>query len=439
MITTALIVALATLAQPAGQPPVKGPGATGQPAPAPGSHQAAPPAHADGPEALKGPPLDFRKLEAPLLTHHIQLTTREQFRKAGESYFSPDNEWVIFQATPASATAADPYGMYVGHLEKDKDGHITGFTQITRVSAPDTANTCSWFHPSDPSRVLFGSTVTKPKEEPKSGFQVGTNKYVWQFPGEMDVVECTPFIVEGKKRVGIDKNMAPPKPVFTLPNYDAECSWSNDGRFILYSHIEDAKEGQRPDANIYIYDTKTKKHIPIVIAPGYDGGPFYSPDNKSICYRSDRKGNDVLQLFVADLKFAKDADGTMVPVGIEKEYQLTDSETVVSWCPYWHPSGKYMIYATSEVAHSNYEVFAIETDMAKLRAGASPSSMRRARVTFGDGADVLPVFSADGKYMIWTAQRGPRAEGDAKPSSQLWIAEWTGDPFAQPKKETGGR
>ena len=56
-----------------------------------------------------------------------------------------------------------------------------------------------------------------------------------------------------------------------------------------------------------------------------------------------------------------------------------------------------------------------------------------ARVTFADGADVLPVFSADGKYMIWTAQRGPRAEGDAKPSSQLWIAEWNGVRFAPPK------
>ena len=31
---------------------------------------------------------------------------------------------------------------------------------------------------------------------------------------------------------------------------------------------------------------------------GYDGGPFFSPDGKKIIYRSDRKKNDLLQLFI---------------------------------------------------------------------------------------------------------------------------------------------
>ena len=36
----------------------------------------------------------------------------------------------------------------------------------------------------------------------------------------------------------------------------------------------------------------------ITDAPGYDGGPFFSPDGKRIIYRSDRKENDLLQIFV---------------------------------------------------------------------------------------------------------------------------------------------
>jgi hypothetical protein len=97
------------------------------------------------------------------------------------------------------------------------------------------------------------------------------------------------------------------------------------------------------------------------------------------------------------------------------------------------------VYATSEVSHRNYEVFAIETDLKKLEGLArtdaaraevsgAPSIVvpdaRTRRVTFADGADVLPVFSPDGEYMMWTSQRGPKLESEEKPSSQLWIASW---------------
>jgi Tol biopolymer transport system component len=216
---------------------------------------------------------------------------------------------------------------------------------------------------------------------------------------------------------------------------------------VLYAHIEDAPKDAakdvppKPDANIYIFDTKTGTQHPIVTAPGYDGGPFFSPDGKSICYRSDRAGNDLLQLYVADLKFEKDASGTPIPVGVEREYQLTKNENV-NWCPFWHPSGTYLIYGTSEVSHANYEVFAIEVDrghLGKLAARAKAgetidaSSARHARITKVAGADVLPVFSPDGKYMMWTAQRGAMAAGETKPSSQLWIADVAGDPFSTPR------
>lgn len=396
-----------------------------------------------------GTSLDWKSLEAPLFRNHVQLTSRDQFVKAGEAYFSPDGEWIIFQAVPVpeQGQEADPfYAMFVAKLEKDGEGKVTGLSAITRVSTPGSANTCGWFHPTDPTRVLFGSTTTRPTDEQKSGFQVGSRRYVWMFPSEMDIVEWNPFVVrgEGAKRVGTNRAMPQPKPLFTLPNYDAECSYSSDGRFVLYAHIEDAPAGSdpaapsKPDANIYIYDTKTKQHHTIVKAPGYDGGPFFSPDDRSICYRSDRAGNDLLQIYMADLKFENDAEGTPVPVGIEREYQLTKNEHV-NWCPYWHPRGGSLVYATSEIGHFNYEVFAVEIDRAKLADlanAAKPgetidaSSARHVRVTNANGADVLPAFSPSGRHLMWTAQRGPLAPGETKPSSQLWIAEAIANPFA---------
>jgi len=377
------------------------------------------------------PALDWKGLESPLLSNHTQLTFPERFTRAGEAYFSPDGTRIIFQAIerPTDSVPADPfYAMYVATLVRGHDGTLS-LTDITRISPPGSANTCGWFDPSDPSRVIFGSTLVRPADEQKSGFQVGTRKYVWQFPQEMEIVSAS--------ATGPGSSMAEPgklTPLFERPNYDAEASFTKDGRFLLYAHVEDrpadsnADQPYKADANLYIFDRSTKEHHPLVTAIGYDGGPFFHPNDGFICFRSDRKGNDLLQIFVADLKHAQDDAGTSIPVGIEAEWQLTDNEHV-NWCPYWHPSGDYLVYATSEISHRNYEVFAIEANVWKLRAGRDPATLRRTRITQADGADVLPAFSADGALMMWTSQRGGRFGDEERPSSQLWIATLTGSPF----------
>lgn len=408
-----------------------------QPAPLPAPKASTPkPAETVAPAtAPAAAPVDWKVAESALLTRHIQLTRREDFIKAGEAYFSRDGRRIIFQAIPVPKAGDGPdqfYSMYVADVAFD-DETVKGLTNIKRVSPPGSANTCGWFHPTDNNRVLFGSTIVLPSAKGKPGFQVGTSRYIWQFPEEMEVVTVDP-------KLQTRGAAADPKPLFSRPGYDAECSYSADGRLVLYANVDPAKakpDGHQ-DADIYIFDTKTGVQHPIVVAPGYDGGPFFSADGDWICYRSDRAGNDLLQVYVAKLKYQVDADGTRIPVGIEREYQLTHNEHV-NWGPFWHPSGGFLVYATSEVSHRNYEVFAIEADLKKLEALSSTDAARAEvsgapsvvvpdartrRVTFADGADVLPVFSPDGKYMMWTSQRGPKLDSEEKPSSQLWIASW---------------
>src|SRR5690606_25980927 len=74
--------------------------------------------------------------------------------------------------------------------------------------------------------------------------------------------------------------------------YDAEGSYSPDGSQIVFTSFRDG------DADIYIMDADGSNVRQITNAPGYDGGPFFSPDGQRIIYRSDRKENDLLQLFV---------------------------------------------------------------------------------------------------------------------------------------------
>ncbi len=129
--------------------------------------------------------------------------------------------------------------------------------------------------------------------------------------------------------------------------------------------------------------------VQITHAKGYDGGPFFSPDGKRLVYRSDRKGNDLLQLFVADLAFDDNGEIT----GIAAEHQLTD-DVNVNWGPYWHPDGQHLIFATSRQGHQNYELYSIRTD-----------GSHATRITYTEGFDGLPVFSPDGKYLMWSAKR----------------------------------
>jgi hypothetical protein len=442
-------------------------------------------------------PIDWAKEEAHVLTDHVQLTSRDVYVKAGEAYFSPDDGWVIFQATavPVKGQEPDPfYAMYVAKVQRSEDGErIVGLGEATKISEPGSANTCGWFDPVRTGMVMFGSTRTRPSDDQKSGFQVGSRKYVWMFPSEMEIVEravvpmldmtdgagapatSTRAAMDGIQREldALKAKLRAPKPmdaitggsgpanvgaqvsselldldvkrlaelapyekaavpVFERNNYDAECSYSKCGRFVLYAHVEDAKDGNpKPDANIYIFDRLTRQHHSIVVANGYDGGPFFSPDDKKICYRSDRLGNDLLQLFVADLRYENG-----VPVGISREYQVTNNEHV-NWAPYFHPSGEFLVYGSSQLSHRNYEVYAVKLDSAAMAAAAEGvaegatvvvKGLPTVRITHADGADVLPAFTSDGKWMMWTGQRGGKAEGEERASSQLWIARWKGLP-----------
>ncbi|MGV6815554.1 MAG: TolB family protein [Phycisphaerales bacterium] len=378
----------------------------------------------------------WEQAEADYLSNYQQLTFESKYIKAGESYFSPDGNMVIFQAieVPEEGEVAEPhYAMYVATIKRDDAGNIIGIGQPGRVSKPGSANTCGWFHPTEPMTILFGTTTTPPSGEDVAGFQRKTSKYSWKFPVEMEIVsgelsmtyalsdeaaerakEMAEKDMTQTPKLSMDDIVSIPqlksyKPIWEHLGYDAEGSWSPDGRFVLYTQLEPGSA----NGDIYIYDTTDGSHTPLITAEGYDGGPFFSPDGKSICYRSDRRGDNMLQIFTAKLNF-DEATGKVISAD---ETQITDNEHV-NWCPFYTPDGKYLLYATSEVSHGNYEVYAIDS------TGEYPLDQTpRMRITNARGFDGLPAFTADGQWMIWTAQRGVTRQGEDRPSSQLWTAK----------------
>ncbi|HEX8340721.1 MAG TPA: hypothetical protein VF624_07425 [Tepidisphaeraceae bacterium] len=338
--------------------------------------------------------------ESDVFENITQLTSG--YTAAGEAYFSPDMRWIVYQATPAGEGG---YQMYVARLLRF-EGVVTGIGQPIRVSPQGSINTCGYFSP-DGVSLIFASTAGKPVEEKQpGGYQRDSGRYRWAFHKGMDVFRADAWqgaIAAAEFSAGID--LAQHR-ITDNDAYDAECAYSPNGRHIVFTSTRDADPAkpvkESRDADLYVMRADGSNVVRLTTADGYDGGAFFSPDGRSLVYRSDRKNDNLLQLFVADV--ARDAAGNVT--GLVNEKQIT-SDPAVHFGPFWHPDGQHLVYAASTENHSNYEVFQIRRDGTK-----------KLRLTFTAGADLLPAFSPDGRYMMWTSKRS------ADRTSQIWIAKY---------------
>jgi len=299
--------------------------------------------------------------------------------RAGEGYFSPDGQWIVYQAYPVGYPF---YQIYVQRLDERTP---------RRVSPGRGRTTCSFFS-MDGKSILFASGHTDPDTEQTElkarelAAQGGRRRYQWDFDRHMDIYVCD-FNGTGLRRLT------------DAPGYDAEGSYSSDGRHIVFTSTRDG------DPDLYIMRADGSHVRQLTNTDGYDGGPFFSPDNRWVIFRSDRKKEHMLQLYAISV------DG-------KHEVQLTDNLNQVNWCPYFHPSGKYLIWSGADYARgprgATFNLFTMEISS----SADSFSGGKVTQITFDKSADVLPVFSPDGTRLMWTSTR---TEGG---SSQLWIADW---------------
>ncbi|MCO6438005.1 MAG: PD40 domain-containing protein [Phycisphaerae bacterium] len=306
--------------------------------------------------------------ESKYLANITQLTSNDMgLFNAGEAYFSPDGRTVIFQATPIGK---QEYQIYTLDLKSN---------ELRMVSTGKGACTCSFFRP-DGKKIIFASSHLDPHvDEPKPAESAG--RYKWAFNEHMDIFEADP---DGSNLRRLND----------APGYDAEGAYAPDGKSIVFTSQRDG------DLEIYVMDADGKNPRRITHGKGYDGGPFFSPDGKQIIYRGDRRGDENLQLRIVN------ADGT-------DDRAITDND-VFNWCPYWYPNGRAIIFTQADHAayrrgeRPNYDLYL-----------TTPKGDRFVRVTFSPDFDGLPVFSPDGKKLMWTSKRGGLEE------PQVFIADFT--------------
>jgi Tol biopolymer transport system component len=319
-------------------------------------------------------------VEAKYLPHPRQVT--EGFVKAGEGYFSPDGETICYQAVPQD------YLFYQIYTQPLAGG------EPKLISTGRGRTTCSYFSP-DGQRILFATSHFDPhlsqteaeerrqrEEDARTGKR---RRYNWDFDPYMEIVTTDR---DGNHMKRLTKSMG----------YDAECSYSSDGKQIVFCSDRDG------DPDIYIMDADGANVRQITNAPGYDGGPFFSPDGKWIIFRSDRKKEGYLQIY------AIGADG-------KNEVALTDN-VGVNWAPYWHPTEPFIVWTGADhsnpKARPNYDLWLMRYSIEDGKIQPGPIT----RLTDHPAADVLPVFSPDGQKLMWTSTR------TKDHSSQLFISDF---------------
>ena len=307
-------------------------------------------------------------------------------RRAGEGYFSADGARLIFQS---EREAGNPfYQIYELDLESG---------ETRRLSNGVGKTTCAFARPGS-REVLFASTHHDPrsgqlqKEELEMRASGKERRYAWDYDPEMELYV--------RNEEGTLRRMT------SVRGYDAEASYSPDGKWIVYSSTRQAYDGSvevdveqmelDPSvyAELYLMPADGGESKRLTFGLGYDGGPFFTADSERVIWRRfDPQG------LIADLWTIK-LDGS-------DERQITDFASM-SWAPYPHPSGDYFVFTSNKHGFENFEIFVVDV------AGKKEPQ----RVTFTDGFDGLPVFAPDGKRLAWTTNRGG---GDG---AQLWWAQW---------------
>lgn len=305
----------------------------------------------------------------------------------GEAYFSWDGRKIIWQSNRGGYSCDKIWTM-------NSDG-----SDKRMVSPHRGAHTCSFFLPD--GRIIFASTSHIPGACPPRPDTPKNARYVWPlYPYDIYTANA-----DGSDLKRITDNV----------KYDAEPVVSSDGKRIVFGS---QREG---NFDVYIMDADGSNVQRLTDRTGYNGGPWFSPDGGKIAWRAwypeseeertqwrDSMQKNYILAYPLDL-WVMNSDGT------DKRLVLHNGAT--NFAPSWHPDGKRLIFSSNmddwredikQYGH-NFELYLINIDGTGLE-----------RLTFNTVFDSFPMFSPNGRKLVWASNRNPEKPHE----TDIFIADW---------------
>jgi Tol biopolymer transport system component len=298
-----------------------------------------------------------------------------------EAYFSYDGNRIIFQSTRPPFECDQIFSM-------NADG-----TDVKLLNSGKGRTTCGFFFP-DGKRIIYASTHLASGACPPAPDR--SQGYVWPIYPSYEIFSAN---LDGSGLRRLTKNRG----------YDAEGTISPDGRKIVFTSM------RAGDLDIYTMNADGSGTKRLTTEKGYDGGPFFSWDGKTIVYRAHHpKTKDELKEYESLLKqnlikptraeiFMMSADGS-------NKRQLTNNGAA-NWAPFLHPNNRQIIFSSNlhDPARRSFSLYVINVDGTALE-----------RVTYEARFDSFPMFSRDGKRLVFASTRNAKESREFN----IFIADW---------------
>jgi TolB protein len=330
------------------------------------------------------PPTPQENLATPQEKHLRNVRQLTFGGQNAEAYFSADGKRLIFQSTRDNLECDQMFTMNI-------DG-----SDVRMVSNGKGKTTCGYFYP-DGKTILYSSTyLTDPKCPPRPDFSKG---YTWAvYPG-FDIFAANP---DGSGLMQLTDS----------PGYDAEATVSRNGKHIVFTSTRNG------DLDIYTMDADGRHVKQLTHELGYDGGAVFSPDGKQIVYRayhpvSDKEIAEYKELLAQNLVRPTTLEIWIMGSNGGHKRRVTNLGAA-SFAPAFFRKGKHLriIFSSNQGSTGgmgNFELYTINLDGKNLE-----------QITYSPGFDGFPMFSPDGKKLVWASNRN----GKAPHETNIFIADW---------------
>ena len=305
-----------------------------------------------------------------------------------EAYWSPDGTKLVFQSRRDGANVDSIYLFDLADLSVEK------------LSSGKGVTTCAWWL-SDSRRIIFASTHEEmPGDPPPPDYSKG---YVWPVHSSYEIYLMDTETKQLEKLTDSD-------------GYDAEgegVMWDKKNTMIFTS----SRDG---DLDLYSMEIDGDRSVKrLTYEPGYDGGSIPGYSGEYIVWRrtsanTEEEIRDFKDLLADDLVRPSQLDIWIMRADGTHRMQITNNGAA-NFGPSIAPNDNFIFYVSNvdDPQGRDFDIY-----MHQL-SGFKPKTQK---VTFFEGFDGFPIFSPNGKWVVFASNRNGLVEGE----TNLFIAEWIG-------------